>query len=310
MTTHVLFDFFGTLVNYSPSRTEQGYEGSFELLQAAGSKLDYQAFLSLWSEVSAEFDEVAEPTHREFSMLDLGRVFLRRAIATPADSIAGDFVQTYVAEWNKGVRYFEELPAMLARLSRTFKLAVITNTHDADLVPFHLGRMGVTDLFGHVITSVEVGKRKPAPETFQHALGVLQVEAEDCIYVGDSYETDYAGARSAGIRGLLIDPRCTEPIDPLDRLQSLFQLEGLLGRRPTSRCSCEPQRVPIGLWYSLASNMVASVGRRRRCGSQLSAPSVIRHRMSVMAPSRELGRFELRVKVHQPIAVHPMRSPW
>jgi len=233
VTTHVLFDFFGTLVDYSPSRTEQGYERSFELLQAAGCKLDYQAFLSLWSEVSAEFDEVAERTGREFSMVNLGRVFLRRVIETPADRIVHEFVQTYVAEWNKGVRYFEELPAMLARLSHTFELAVITNTHDADLVPFHLGRMGVADLFSHVVTSVEVGKRKPAPEIFQHALGVLQVEAEDCVYVGDSYEADYAGAQSVGIRGLLIDPHCGEPIAPLDRLRSIFELEGLLGRRPT-----------------------------------------------------------------------------
>ena len=57
MTTHVLLDFFGTLVDYSASRTEQGYERSFALLQAAGCRLDYQAFLSLWSEVFLEFDK-------------------------------------------------------------------------------------------------------------------------------------------------------------------------------------------------------------------------------------------------------------
>ena len=234
-TTHVLFDFFGTLVDYSPSRTEQGYERSFDLLQAAGSKLDYEAFLSLWSEVSGEFDRVAERTHREFSMDDLGREFLRRAIDAPADGIVHDFVQTYVSEWNKGVRYFEELPAILERLSRSFRLAIITNTHDADLVPNHLECMGIAGLFSHVVTSVEVGKRKPAPDIFEHALRVLQVGAERCVYVGDSYEADYVGARAAEIRGLLIDPRRQAPIALADRLESILEVESLLGRRPTRR---------------------------------------------------------------------------
>ena len=235
MTTHVLLDFFGTLVDYSASRTEQGYERSFALLQRAGCRLDYQAFLSLWSEVFLEFDKVAGLTHGEFSMVDVARTFLRRAIEMPPDGIVRTFVETYIAEWNKGVRYFEKLPEMLTRISRSFELAIITNTHDPHLVPSHLDRMGVADLFGPVVTSIEVGKRKPSPDIFNHALQELQVEPERCVYVGDSYEVDYVGARSAKIRGLLIDPGCQAPISSADRLESIFELEGLLGRRPTIR---------------------------------------------------------------------------
>jgi len=43
VTTHVLFDFFGTLVEYSPSRTDQGYDRSFSLLRDAGLRLGYEA---------------------------------------------------------------------------------------------------------------------------------------------------------------------------------------------------------------------------------------------------------------------------
>lgn len=49
METHLLFDFFGTLVDTSPSRTEQGVEASFGLLQREGTALDYDGFLALWS---------------------------------------------------------------------------------------------------------------------------------------------------------------------------------------------------------------------------------------------------------------------
>jgi putative hydrolase of the HAD superfamily len=100
MTTHLVFDFFGTLVSYSASRTDQGYERTFELLRHAGSKLGYGEFLSLWSEVSAGFDESAERSNREFSMLELAAAFLARAVIPANRALTREFVETYISEWN------------------------------------------------------------------------------------------------------------------------------------------------------------------------------------------------------------------
>jgi putative hydrolase of the HAD superfamily len=228
MTTHLLFDFFGTLTKYSASRTEQGYERSFRLLQNAGSRLAYDQFLDLWTEVSSRFDEVAESSHREFSMVDLGSAFLSRVDISPTDVLLREFVETYLLEWNKGVIYLPEVPELIGRLSRRFELAVITNTHDPNLVPDHLERMGISRLFGKVITSVELGIRKPSPEIFQHALGALDASPEQCLYVGDSYETDYLGARAAGVRAVLIDPLSKTPVPNVDRLDSIASIEKFL----------------------------------------------------------------------------------
>src|SRR5262245_59155375 len=102
--THVLFDFFGTLVRSSPSRTGQGYERSHALLRDAGCALGYDAFVALWSEVSEAFEVEADRTHREFSMQELGEAFLARALAGAPAPLARAFVTTYVDEWNRGVR--------------------------------------------------------------------------------------------------------------------------------------------------------------------------------------------------------------
>jgi len=230
MTTHLLFDFFGTLVDYSPSRTEQGFERSFALLQKTGATLDYESFLAQWSALSEEFDREAERSHREFSMQELGRAFLPGVTRDPSEAFVSEFVQTYVAEWSKGIRYLDGLPEMLERLGRRFQLAIITNTHDPALVPGHLERMGVSKLFESVTTSVEVGRRKPSADIFDHALGVLGTNAEACIYVGDNYEADYLGARSVEMRGLLIDPDRQAAVAPADRLDSILDLESLLAR--------------------------------------------------------------------------------
>jgi putative hydrolase of the HAD superfamily len=225
VASHVLFDFFGTLVEYSASRTEQGYQKSFSLLRGAGVELDYQEFLSLWSEVFAQFDAAAEQDHREFSMIEVASAFLGRAVGTAPAALIRDFVRTYLSEWNKGVCYPDGVPELLERLNRRFVLAVVTNTHDADLVPDHLGRMGIARFFSQVITSVEYGKRKPAPEIFHHALRQLQVSPQRCVYVGDSYDDDYRGSQRAGIQPFLIDPLSKAPIPHSARLHSIFALE-------------------------------------------------------------------------------------
>ena len=231
MITHVLFDFFGTLVAYSPSRTEQGYEQSHALLAASGSSLGYEAFLELWSTVSTEFDERAERSGREFSMLELAEAFLARAEVQPAPSreLAARFVTTYVAEWNKGVRDLPELANFLARLANRYSLAVVTNTNDAVLVPRHLARMGVAEFFEAVVTSVEHGFRKPRPEIFEHALDLLGARCDRAVYVGDSFGADYQGAAAVGMHSFLIDPGRASRVPEIARLESLFQLEERLG---------------------------------------------------------------------------------
>jgi putative hydrolase of the HAD superfamily len=230
MTTHVLFDFFGTLVRYSPSRTEQGYPRSFGLVTGAGARLDYAAFLGLWSEVSAEFDREAEQSLREFSMLEVGHAFLLRALGrTPDRALVEEFVAAYLAEWNQGVAYLDGMEQLLERLASRYTLSIVTNTHQPDHVPDHLRRMGVSERFCTVVTSVEFGLRKPHPKIFGHALERLSAESEECVYVGDDFEADYRGARSAGIEALLIDPMRRTPVHEAARLASIFELEARLG---------------------------------------------------------------------------------
>jgi putative hydrolase of the HAD superfamily len=223
--THVLFDFFGTLVAYSPSRTEQGYPRSHALLRAAECRLDYDAFLALWSEVSDALEVEAERTHREFSMRELADAFLLRALGTSPPALAEALVTTYLAEWNAGVRDLDGAAALLRRLAGRFTLGVVSNTNDADLVRGHLDRMGVLPLFARVVTSVELGMRKPSPAIFAHAVQALGAAPERCVYVGDTYDADYRGATGAGLLAFLIDPRARAPIPEAHRLESLLAFE-------------------------------------------------------------------------------------
>lgn len=65
------------------------------------------------------------------------------------------------------------------------------------------------DLAGHldfVLDSSEVGVEKPDARIFGMALERASVPAGQAVYVGDLYSVDVLGARSAGLRAVLLDP--------------------------------------------------------------------------------------------------------
>ena len=228
MTSHLVFDFFGTLVAYSPSRTSQGYPAAHEFYASAGGPLDYPGFVECWAAGFSELDAATAQSLREYSMADAAEAFQRHASFTADSEVLAKLASLYLEEWSTGVRPIEGVSPMLERLAQRFDLSIITNTHDRDLVPTQLERLGVSRLFSQVVTSVAFGTRKPSPSIFEFALDELSASPEQCVYIGDSYAADFEGSRSVGIRPLLIDPDCTAPVDPNERLGSILELEAAL----------------------------------------------------------------------------------
>jgi putative hydrolase of the HAD superfamily len=98
--------------------------------------------------------------------------------------------------------YSDARPALEAARLRGARLAVVSNWD----VSLHevLARLGLAPLLDGVLSSAEVGARKPAPEIFTRALSLCGVAAERSVHVGDSLEEDVAGARAAGIEPILL----------------------------------------------------------------------------------------------------------
>ena len=227
--SHILFDFFGTLVEYSASRTEQGYLRSHALLQGWGAELGYHDFLATWTRTCAEFDRLSDEDDREYSMVDVGTAFLTAVLdRRPTSDEVGAFVAEYVAEWNTGVRYSADVGTCVRGLARDHRLAVVTNTHQADLVPNHLAAMGLRPYFDVVITSVELGWRKPHPRIYTAALDALGIDAPAAVFVGDTHGPDFLGPERAGIAAFLIDPDRRTPVPESRRLGSVLDLPARL----------------------------------------------------------------------------------
>jgi len=121
-------------------------------------------------------------------------------------------------------RPFPEVPAALERL-RTggARLAVVSNwdvsLHDV------LERTGLRRLVDAVVISAEVGAAKPDPAIFRAALERLGATAAEAVHVGDSVETDVAGARATGLQAVLVARNGAQAPDGVRVVSSL---DGLL----------------------------------------------------------------------------------
>ena len=88
--------------------------------------------------------------------------------------------------------------------------------------------MGITDYVLTVVTSAEVGLRKPHPEIYREALRRLGIDAASAVFAGDTYEADCAGPLRAGMTPFLIEPCALHDI-PAGRLRTLADLPAGLG---------------------------------------------------------------------------------
>ncbi|WP_067181005.1 HAD family hydrolase [Microtetraspora niveoalba] len=73
-------------------------------------------------------------------------------------------------------------------------------------------------LFDAIVISGEVGMRKPEPRIFHHALDLVGLPAEECVFI-DDIEANIAAARALGLVG----------IHHSDATATIGELEGLFG---------------------------------------------------------------------------------
>jgi len=97
--------------------------------------------------------------------------------------------------------YFSILPGaaeVVRALAENYPLTIISNGFK-EVQYYKFAHSGLADCFAHTIISEEVGINKPQPEIFRIALEMNGVTPDEAVMIGDSYSSDIAGAKAAGI---------------------------------------------------------------------------------------------------------------
>jgi putative hydrolase of the HAD superfamily len=102
-----------------------------------------------------------------------------------------------------------DVPLVMTELIRLrIRLGVISN-FDRRLYEI-FAHLGIREAFEHVIISSEIGVRKPAARIFKEAAQQFDVDVNEILHVGDELESDFVGARAAGLDALLVDHKASK----------------------------------------------------------------------------------------------------
>lgn len=89
--------------------------------------------------------------------------------------------------------------SLLKRLRASYKLLLLTNGV-AEVQREKVRAVGCEELFDAIVIGGEHAEQKPFPSIFTLCFRTLDMEAKDCVVVGDDLDTDIQGGFNAGVR--------------------------------------------------------------------------------------------------------------
>jgi len=104
-----------------------------------------------------------------------------------------------------GLEAFDDTKPVLHRLSAAgIRLGVVSNGYKKEIIDV-LKRTGIDrNIFSVIVGRDTARALKPDPRPFVHAAGSMGLRPDEVLFVGDSFDKDYAGAMGAGMTPILL----------------------------------------------------------------------------------------------------------
>ncbi len=230
----LLFDFFGTLVDFEPDLTRLGAPATHDAARALGYPGGHDEFVDQLDRAWTRLADESQRTMREFDAATAFTSFTDTHLPTLSAAEVEQLADGFSEEWTAHIRPVVGASDMLRRLANTWSIAIVSNTHSTSIVPSVMQSMGIDDVVDTVVLSVDHGWIKPHRSIYDVALTQLGADPAVSWFVGDSFEPDYSGPRAVGMQSLLIDPRGRHPVPPEHRLRTVLDAESAVAGPPST----------------------------------------------------------------------------
>lgn len=94
---------------------------------------------------------------------------------------------------------------LLTKLKDAYQLHVITNGFK-EVQHTKLQQCALDPYFEHIIISEDIGYNKPDVRIFREAERLANTNREECLMIGDNFNTDIVGAKNAGWQSIWYNP--------------------------------------------------------------------------------------------------------
>ncbi len=219
---HIFFDLDHTLWDFE-TNSDKTFAYIFERNRVA---LDLERFTETYRPINKKYWKLFRED--KVSKADLRYNRLREAFDAldfeAEDELIHTLSEEYIAFLSLNNRLFAHAIEVLEYLRGKYSLHIITNGFE-EVQHRKLASSRLEPYFDHVVTSENVGVKKPDPRIFHYALQKAEANPSESIMIGDNYEADIQGALNVGMRAIMCEFNGELPREDITTIKTLLELK-------------------------------------------------------------------------------------
>jgi HAD superfamily hydrolase (TIGR01549 family) len=202
----VVVDYVGTLTTVRDYSLAASRVKLHQALAEVGFETDIAIFHEEYTKAhekyrAVRYEKLIEVTNAVWVSEALNNLGFKTSVEDPRLKAALNvFFQDFVNSLS--LRDYAE--TLLRKMAGSLKLGLVSNFTYAPVVHASLRKLGISRFFNAILTSDEVGWRKPHKKIFQDILKMLSVAPEEVVFIGDSPSEDIKGAQEVGMKTIFV----------------------------------------------------------------------------------------------------------
>jgi len=216
----VLFDIYGTLVDIeTKERDWYVYLNLAKFFEYIGLNLSADEIKWFYFEKIRQMIENNSETYPEIDVKQIWYEILREnenpklyKLNLDQGTFVRDVVVLHRALTRTRLRLYNATNKVLQEVKHKYRIGIVSDCQYDYAVP-ETKILGITHFFDAFIISGECGFRKPDKRLFYNCLSKLDVSPSEAVFIGDNAFRDIGGAKSIGMKTILVMTR-RESKDP------------------------------------------------------------------------------------------------
>lgn len=218
MHKNFIFDLYGTLIHIHTDENDMFlWQKMAEIYSAYGAEYDGYGLKEAYARICREEEEnILQKTGCAFAEIDLAKVFQRLLKEAPAKHRTKHRITAW-GEWTAGIAnafrtisrrsfglYPNTVPVLQDLQDHGCGIYLLSNAQTLFARP-EMEMCGLTPFFDGIFYSSDHGVRKPDPLFLQELLQRYGLNREECVLIGNDFETDIASAMHAGMDSVYLN---------------------------------------------------------------------------------------------------------